>query len=275
VADAYGGWAAINTSMTDVRPDPISCCTSAAAPYVAGAAAAIILEARRILGDTSTGYSGPAGDPTRRIVARGPAGLVAKGPLADGDLTLQELRDILEKTAQTRPQQGRDDGLLSPVASGQVSDFGTFGIGANPFCQLCFSLPLTWSQIPPGPAYPQLGYGGVNEYSLATAFRVLRGETDLPSRAAEDSFMALDTQIRQSVIQNNDVSTVTSWTAPGAAACPASQLAPLPSSADSTGLPPTGTGSGGATISLALLTVLVGAVLAGVAGGRRRRPEDG
>ncbi|MCA1824667.1 MAG: S8/S53 family peptidase, partial [Frankia sp.] len=68
VADGYAGWAAISTSSTDIRPDPIACCTSAASPYAAGGATAIVLAARRILRASGTGIHGG-------VVARGRAGL--------------------------------------------------------------------------------------------------------------------------------------------------------------------------------------------------------
>src|SRR5207249_351862 len=55
VADAYSGFTAIKDDNGAMRPDPIACCTSAASPYAAGGATAIIEEARRILGDHSTG----------------------------------------------------------------------------------------------------------------------------------------------------------------------------------------------------------------------------
>lgn len=46
VADAYAGMTASHDSAEPMKPDPIACCTSAAAPYAAGGAAAIVAEAR-------------------------------------------------------------------------------------------------------------------------------------------------------------------------------------------------------------------------------------
>jgi hypothetical protein len=264
VADAYGGYAAMRTSTTEIKPDPISCCTSAAAPYAAGGAAAIILKARQILGDHSTGYSGPAGDPAQRIVARGAAGQVPSGPLADGDLTLQEVRDILEKTAQARPVEGRDDGLLNPVASGNVSDALPYGPGANPFCQGCVTVPLQWSQVPDGPAYPQLGYGAVNEFSTALAMKVLSGEAPLPARAGEDAFMAQDASLRRTLFTNNDDARVTPWAAPPAAlgCTDAATATQRPAQLANTGRPMLALG----LLAAAPVMLLLAAVI-----GRRRR----
>ncbi|MDQ4025111.1 MAG: S8/S53 family peptidase, partial [Actinomycetota bacterium] len=67
VADAYAGMTAIARSLDKMRPDPIACCTSAASPYAAGGAIALVTEARRLLGSAGTGVH--AG-----LVACGPAG---------------------------------------------------------------------------------------------------------------------------------------------------------------------------------------------------------
>jgi Subtilase family len=269
VADAYGGWAAISDSISLVRPDPIACCTSAASPYAAGEAAAIVLAARRILGDHSTGYSGPAGDPSQRILARGPAGLVSRGPLAKGYLTLADLRSLVLHTAEAQPQEGRDDGLLHPVAAGTVEPT-PYGVGANPFCQLCFSMPVQWTDIPQGsPAYPLIGYGALNERSLALAVSVLQGSAAMPDRSDVDQFFAADAGVRSIVFTPGDTSPSSPAPLPYrtlVSVCPASSVAAATGSATpasaaarppSLALPNTGATSGGVDArGLALLATL-------------------
>ena len=190
VADAYGGWTAISNSTTAVRPDPIACCTSAAAPYVAGAAAEVIQEAREILGATGTGVRGG-------IVAKGKKGLVKSGPLADGVLTLSELRTLLMRTADPRPKAGKDDGLIHWMGEPRAPDYTEFGVGANPFCALCTTLPLQWNQVPAAvDQYAQIGYGAIDEDTVAHAVDVLSGEKPMPTRTTEDSDYAIDQQAR-------------------------------------------------------------------------------
>ena len=71
-------------------------CTSSATPFAAGGAARMLLEARRILGDTGTGV-------TKGVVASGPKGRVKDGPLADGEFTLEEWkkRPWLDRVKET------------------------------------------------------------------------------------------------------------------------------------------------------------------------------
>jgi hypothetical protein len=193
VADAYGGWAAISTSSTVVRPDPIACCTSAAAPYVAGGAAAIIREAREILGATGTGVRGG-------IVAKGKKGVVSRGPLADGVLTLAELRTLLLRTADPRPKAGRDDGLLHWMGGPRTPDYTDYGLGANPFCAGCTTLPVEWSAVPATvDQYAAIGYGNVDLDSVERAVDVLSGEKAMPSRPSEDADYAVDQQARAAI----------------------------------------------------------------------------
>ncbi|MGH2747019.1 MAG: S8 family serine peptidase [Actinomycetota bacterium] len=98
VADAYSGFTAIRDSTKKMRPAPIACCTSAAAPYAAGGAVAIIQEARAILGDRTSGIKDG-------VIARGRKGVVKEGPLADGEFTLEEFTDLYFHTANpTRPR---------------------------------------------------------------------------------------------------------------------------------------------------------------------------
>jgi subtilase family protein len=190
VADDYAGFSAIHDSLAPMRPDPVACCTSAAAPYAAGGAAAILLEARRILGADRTGVH-------NGIAARGPAHLVRGGPLADGIFTLQEWRTVLLHTAEVRPQPGRDDGLLQFMGGPAGPKHPEYGAGENPYCQGCWTLPLTWAQVPAGyPAYLHIGYGAINERSVALAARVLSGRSALPPRSNEDAFFAREGQLR-------------------------------------------------------------------------------
>jgi hypothetical protein len=195
VADGYGGWAAVSTSTTAIRPDPISCCTSAASPYAAGAAAAVLRHARQLLGDHTTGVH-------KGVIAHGRKGAVKRGPLADGELTLDELRRILFHTAEARPRQGRDDGLLHWAGEPRAPDHTEFGIGANPFCQLCTTSPVQWSSVPPSvDSYQDIGYGALNERSVALAFRVLDGKSAEPKRPSDDAHYASDQQLRGALMR--------------------------------------------------------------------------
>jgi hypothetical protein len=194
VADAYAGFTAIAGSSEKMRPDPIACCTSAASPYAAGGAAAIILEARRILRDTRTvGHAGT-------IYACGEPDLVPKGPLADGDFTLQELKDVFLHTAEPHPAEERDDGDVHWAGDPRAPDHTEYGPGGNPFCVGCTTMPLAWQQIPAqAEAYPFIGYGGINRYSVTLATAVLEGKTDMPERPAADAQYDLDQTLRDQV----------------------------------------------------------------------------
>ena len=191
VADAYAGMTAIHNSTEKMRPDPIACCTSAASPYAAGGVAAIVIEARRLLNDTTPGYCGD-------VVAEGRKGLVKKGPLADGKLTLEELKDVFLHTAEAHPSQGRDDGDVHWMGEPRAPDHTEFGPGANTFCFGCTTMPVPWSAIPPAgdATYAFIGYGGINEFSVELAGKVLSGEAELPERANADAQYELDQEIR-------------------------------------------------------------------------------
>jgi subtilase family protein len=197
VADAYGGFAAAHDSLTRWEPDPISCCTSAAAPYAAGGAAAIVLEARALLGATGTGIHDG-------IIAQGP-GATEGGPLSDGVFTMFEFSELFRHTAQARPVEGADDGMLHWTGALPSTDIPTdvvlrHGPGANPFCQGCWTLPVKWSDVPAGEQqFPLTGYGGINEHSAALASEVLLGETSEPVRVVEDALFAADQTLRATV----------------------------------------------------------------------------
>jgi hypothetical protein len=171
-SDACSSWATdgpTTTGSTSVTGSG----TSAATPYVAGGAARIILEARRILGDTRTGYRGD-------VLASGRAGVVKSGPLSDGRFTYAELKDVLFHTATARPVAEHDDGAVC-------------GADMAPYN----STPVQWSQVPAAfPQYPLIGYGGVDTPARALAFKVLRGTVAMPARSQEDVIYAQDQQAR-------------------------------------------------------------------------------
>ncbi|MEA2477314.1 MAG: hypothetical protein QOC87_1513 [Actinomycetota bacterium] len=196
VADAYSGYAANFHDNGPMKPDPEACCTSAASPYAAGGAGAIIKAAREVLGDTSTGVHDG-------VIAQGTAGLVSKGPLADGKFTLDELKDVFFHTAEARPAEGKDDGAIHWSGEPRPPDHTEFGPGANPFCIGCMTTPVEWKQIPDAAsAYALIGYGGINERSVALAQKVLQGSAALPARPTEDAQYQLDQQIREIIFSN-------------------------------------------------------------------------
>lgn len=194
-ADGYAGWRASNTDLTELLPHPMSCCTSSSSPYAAGGAARVVTLARQILDSTNSAARDG-------VLARAPAGhpLPPSGPLRDGLFTLAEAKEVYLKTAQARPQEGRDDGLVHWAAdpTSPSRDFvPIYGPGANPFCQGCWTLPVKWADVPAGnPGLASIGYGGINEFSVALAEQVLLGNEPLPERALEDAFFAADGVVR-------------------------------------------------------------------------------
>lgn len=194
VADAYAGLRATRDSLDEIGPGTVSCCTSAASPYAAGGAAALVLEARRILGDAGVGLRGDA-------IAVGPLS-TERGPLSDGKLTLAEAHALVRHAATARPAEGPHDGwahwTAEPASPGpSAGEIATFGPGANPFCQGCVSAPVPWSAVPAHvPAYAHLGYGAIDDASAALAGAVLRGEAPEPARHVEDTLYAQDQAVR-------------------------------------------------------------------------------
>lgn len=200
-ADAYRGVVALRDSLTAQEPAPISCCTSSSSPYAAGGGAGLILEARRILHAPGSGV-------VDGIIARAPCwpscvppAVPAHGPLSDGELNLSEFKSLYFHTAQARPVEGKDDGAVHWV--GALPDappldlIASYGPGGNPFCNGCWTLPAKWRDVPPDvQQFPLIGYGGINEHSLAHAARVLAGHGLEPERGAEDQLYALDQQVR-------------------------------------------------------------------------------
>ena len=192
VTDGFGGPTALRDRIEDIVPHPVSCCTSAAAPYAAGGAAALVLEARRILGDAGVGLRGDA-------IALGNA-TVPEGPLADGKLTLPELRLLLQRTADPRPREGPDDGLLHWGGRGAAPN-ATDPAG-NPYCVGCWTAPIDHAALPQGaPLYAHVGYGAVDPATVAMAAAVLRGEAPEPARPREDALYAADQSARAAVVR--------------------------------------------------------------------------
>ena len=156
--------------------------TSAATPQVAGGAARLLKEARRLLGDRSTGVRGTGPE---AVVARGAAGTVRRGPLADGRLTMAEWRRVLLSTATVRPAPSREDA--------RVCDHNWVNHA---------SAPVQWKDVPEDfPEHLNIGYGAVDPPAWARAAAVLRGELDLPARARTDEFFARDDQVRRAAHQ--------------------------------------------------------------------------
>jgi hypothetical protein len=189
VADGYGGWMAAHDDLTRYEPHPVACCTSASAPYAAGGAADLILQARTILGSRQVGSSGgvlASGTPT------------ASGPLADGVLTLEEAHALLRHTAEARPAEGRDDGLVNWTGDPRAPDRLEHGPGGNPYCNGCQTLPVSWTDVPEdAPAYALVGYGAINDRTSALVAAVLRGELEEPARPQEDALYETDQNVRR------------------------------------------------------------------------------
>ncbi len=193
VSDGYRGLTAGNHETKGIEGNAFACCTSAASPYAAGAGAAALLEARRLLGDTGLGVRGG-------VIARGRAKGIRSGPLKDGKLTINELRDLVKHTAQERPAEGRHDGGAHWASGPAAPAVAPYGPGDNAFCQGCWTLPIAWTAIPSdAPAYVLIGYGGANEFSLATAKQVLRGVKSAPNRSEVDEFFATEAVARRAV----------------------------------------------------------------------------
>lgn len=193
VTDGYGGYAAAHDSLDPPSPRPSACCTSASSPYAAGAAVALALEARRILGDPAVGVRSG-------VVAAGSPGVVGSGPLADGVFTLEEWRALLLATAEPRPGEGRDDGLLHFTGGPGSPHNLQHGPGENPFCQFCWTAPMRWSDAPAdAPAHLSIGYGALNERSVALAAAVLAGHSPMPARPIEKAWYEQDQALRRAL----------------------------------------------------------------------------
>nr|MDQ3879043.1 hypothetical protein [Actinomycetota bacterium] len=149
---------------------------SSATPFAAGGAVYELLRAREILGDQSTGVHDG-------IVARGPSGLVPKGPLADGKLTLDEWKRLVFASATRRPQVQKEDGPPCDVVDGTG---------------LYTATPIKWKDVPDQyPEYLNIGYGAVDRPAMDLATDILLGNAGAPDRSATDQYFAYDHQVRQ------------------------------------------------------------------------------
>lgn len=179
VSDSCNSWAAYHTNTTR-SADNVGGGTSGASPFAMGGAGRMLLEARRILGDSQTGVRGDA-------VAQGTAVGVDAGPLADGKLTLAEWKTLLFQTSTARPVRQYEDGSVCDLVGGLV---------------LYGSLPVQWKDVPPDyPEYLHVGYGAVDNQSRALAFQVLGGEKPLPDRSRTDAYFAAEAPIRSQLHQ--------------------------------------------------------------------------
>ncbi len=171
VSDSCASWAAHEDEVKKSE-GTVGSGTSGATPFAAGGAARVLLRARQILGDSGAGVHG-------RIVARGPAGIVDKGPLADGKLTLNEWKTLVFKTATPRPKRQHEDG--------PTCNPGLYG-----------PTPIKWEDIPREyPEYVHIGYGAVDEPAYRLAKKVLAGRKELPARSETDAFFAGDRRVRE------------------------------------------------------------------------------
>lgn len=177
VSDACSSWAA-RASTLDGFGDSVGGGTSAATPYAAAGAVAILIEARRILEDTETGVDDD-------VVARGPRGLVPTGPLADGIFTLWEWRRVIFLTATARPMRQFEDGPPCELASGAFA-----------------ATPLQWKDVPAEyPEFLNIGYGAVDSQSIQLAGDVLSGIAQAPDRSRTDTYFDIDRSLRSSAYQ--------------------------------------------------------------------------
>lgn len=171
VSDSCDSWAAFHRKVGK-SADTVGGGTSAATPFAAGGAAKILLEARRILDSRGTGVE-------NGLVARGRKGIVEKGPIADGKLTMEEWKEVTFKTATRRPKGQFEDG--------PPCEPGLYG-----------PTPVRWTDVPDGyPEYLHIGYGAVDDAAAALAKKVLKGKMQLPDRPETDEFFARERQIRE------------------------------------------------------------------------------
>lgn len=177
VSDDCNSWGAYYNKI-DESADTVGSGTSAATPFAAGGAVRVLMDARSILGDHTTGVHGG-------VVAQGKPGLVASGPLADGKLTLDEWKRLVFVTASPRPKAQFEDG---PPCDATAAPY-------NPE-------PVKWSDVPDAfPEYLQIGYGAVDADSFALADKVLRGQADAPDRSSTDAYFAQDRAVREQLYQ--------------------------------------------------------------------------
>jgi hypothetical protein len=162
VADACDNWAAVGDTLEEYSPREGGG-TSSASPYAAGAAARFVLEARNLLDDRHGTVDG--------VLARGQP--MGESVLADGELSLDEAKMLLMKTATPHPVATEHDGDECAMAS----PYNTY--------------PVEWATIPGGaPTYPFIGYGQVSVTSVELGIAVLGGSVSMPDRAEADGWHA-------------------------------------------------------------------------------------
>jgi subtilase family protein len=177
VSDDCNSWGAYRDKLHE-SADTVGSGTSSATPFAAGGATRILLDARSILGDGSTGVHGG-------VVARGQKGVVKSGPLADGKFTLEEWKRLTFVTASARPEAHFEDG----------SACGPTSAPYNPE-------PVKWSDVPDGfPEYLDIGYGAVDADSFALADKILRGLAEAPDRSSTDAYFEKDQAIREQLYE--------------------------------------------------------------------------
>lgn len=175
VSDSCDDWGAHFDSI-DKSDEKVGSGTSSATPFAAGGAVYELLKAREILGDTSTGVHDG-------VVAQGPSGLVPKGPLADGKLTLDEWKRLVFVSATRRPEVQKEDGPPCDLVDGTG---------------LYSATPIKWKDVPDDyPEYLNIGYGAVDDPAMQLATEILQGKADPPDRSATDEYFGYDQQIRR------------------------------------------------------------------------------
>lgn len=144
--------------------------TSSATPYSAGGMAKIILEARSIFRDAGVGIHDGI------VATLQPGGqLPSTGPLRDGVFTVDEAKAVLFHTARSPPQDDPSDGdaCLNQIPARENDPA------------------IAW--------FPFIGYGEINEATIADALSVLRGDLDEPVRADEDALYEQDQANRRAL----------------------------------------------------------------------------
>jgi hypothetical protein len=196
VADGYRGLAAAPDTMQGVEATPFACCSSASSPYAAGLGARVVQEARALTDDHGFGVD-------QGVVTEGETD-VPDGPLADDQLTLDELRTFVKHTAEPRPTEGRHDGDThwtgEPDPESARGESDPWGPAGNPYCPGCVTSPIAWTDLPSDvPAYPIVGYGGATPTALQNALTVLEGMAAEPDRGDVDEYFARQEPVRDAV----------------------------------------------------------------------------
>ncbi len=158
---------AINESTTDEISNTGGG-TSSATPFAAGGAAKIILEARRVFHDPNVGVR----DGVLAAIHEGGT-VPEKGPLSDGQFTMDELKSVLFHTALNPPTVDESDG------------------------DACLSQVSIPEGTPSDVLFPFIGYGEVNGASIQVAIDVLLGLADEPVRPSDDEAYARDQELRR------------------------------------------------------------------------------